>query len=80
MSPQINHYLSFLDTDILLRLHFYKQCICLKPTWISQYNVEYNLTASCLHCWSTGHDGREIHNKIMDLNDMNNIEMLSTTL
>ena len=33
--PQINHYLSLLDTDILLYLHFHKQCICSKSTWTS---------------------------------------------
>ena len=30
-----NKPVSFLDTDILLLWHFHKQCICLKPNWIS---------------------------------------------
>ena len=30
-----SNYLLLLDTDILLHLHFHKQCICLKPIWTS---------------------------------------------
>ena len=33
--PQIDHYLSLLDADILLRSHFQKQCICSRPAWVS---------------------------------------------
>ena len=29
--PQMNHYLSLLDSDILSCSHFHEQCICLKP-------------------------------------------------
>ena len=32
--PQVKHYLSLLDTGILLCSHFHEQCICSKPTWI----------------------------------------------
>ena len=30
--PQINHFSSLLDMDILSCMHFHKKCICLKPT------------------------------------------------
>ena len=33
--PQINHFLSLLDMDILLCTSFHEQYICLKPTWNS---------------------------------------------
>ena len=67
--PQINHYLSLLDTDILLRSHFTKMYLfeanldLLANTStpdIAQYYLEQNLTASCLHSWSTGLTKREI--------------------
>ena len=67
--PQINHYLSLLDIDIVLRSHSHKQylfkgnlnLLANKSTPnIAKFHIEQNLTASCLRCWSTGFTKREI--------------------
>ena len=70
--PQINHYLSLLDTVILLHTFTFMNNVSaqinarmnllantLTPD-IAQYHLEQNLTASCLCCWSSGLTKREI--------------------